>query len=381
LAPSPVEVYDNDSRKVRAKMLVDAAGMHVRDPMTGMPLIVDEDFNIDRAISFGRSLANTSVSPFSENPEFDKRVAIYKAMKDGFQPGGPLEMQRSYNKMVGGGKHEFVGAFRPAASYILGVVGQAAGLTPQEIMAGAGLFYLWEKYHPRHPNPNLDTSGPMFNAPQNARWIDEGIRAYQSGRFFQPLKKQGPNPRADRLPSDAEKIDPNQPGDSTSREQESSDQGLPQNAADFGAAEPQTPNRQLAGAGQAGGPPQVGSPMALNLPQHVIDSGNYLRANGIEITPRSMYVANVLGPRGAVDLIKRTGSTSSDAVPSPDAVTGRQMLAWARQLRLGPAAPAAPDFGATAPPAPAAQARWADVGSVPQVDVSEDASLPVSPSA
>jgi hypothetical protein len=91
-------------------------------------------------------------------------------------------------------------------------------------------------------------------------------------------------------------------------------------------------------------------------------------------------VANVLGARGAVDLFKRTGSTSSDAIPSPDAATGEQMRAWARQLRLGPAAPAgppaAPDFGAFAPPAPSAQAAWSDAAAAPAGDVSEDAGLP-----
>ena len=113
----------------------------------------------------------------------------------------------------------------------------------------------------------------------------------------------------------------------------------------------------------------------------VIDTGNYLRANGFEITPRSMYVASVLGPQRAVDLFKRTGSTSSDAVPSTDAATGQQMRAWARQLRLG-AAPshsplAAPDFGAPAPSASVAQAAWNDAAAPPQGHVSEDAGLPV----
>jgi hypothetical protein len=84
---------------------------------------------------------------------------------------------------------------------------------------------------------------------------------------------------------------------------------------------------------------QNGAPGPENsaLPQHVIDTGNLLRANGYEITPRTMYLAHVLGPQGAVDLMKRTGSTSSDAVPSPDAATGDQMRAWMRALRLGPA--------------------------------------------
>jgi hypothetical protein len=95
---------------------------------------------------------------------------------------------------------------------------------------------------------------------------------------------------------------------------------------------------------QNGGP----VPASSGLPQHVIDAGNTLRANGYEITPRTMYLAHVLGPQGAVDLIKRTGSTGSPPeVPSPDAATGDQMRAWVRALRLGPAAGI---IGAMAPP-------------------------------
>jgi hypothetical protein len=189
---------------------------------------------------------------------------------------------------------------------------------------------------------------------------------------------QGSSPKEKNFPDiPSQKADPNPRADSIAPGQESSEQGQRQDPPDFGATEPQMPNRQLAEAGQSGGPPQVGSPTALNLPRHVIDTGNYLRANGIEITPRSMYVANFLGPQRAVDLIKRTGSTSSDAVPSPDATTGRQMLAWVRQLRLGPASPAAPDFGAPAAPAPAAPTAWNNAAVAPQGDVSEDAGMPV----
>ena len=95
---------------------------------------------------------------------------------------------------------------------------------------------------------------------------------------------------------------------------------------------------------------------ASGLPPHVIDAGNLLRANSYEITPRTMYLAHVLGPQGAVDLMKRTGSTGAPPeVPSPDAATGDQMRAWVRALRLGPAAagiaPMAPAAGTTPTPA------------------------------
>jgi hypothetical protein len=112
--------------------------------------------------------------------------------------------------------------------------------------------------------------------------------------------------------------------------------------------------------GQSPAYQQVTSTGGPGLPQHVIDAGNLLRANGYEITPRTMYVSHVLGPQAAVDLFNRTGSTASPAVPSPDAATGDQMRAWVRALRLGPAAQAglvgglapAPDTGAATPGQP-----------------------------
>jgi hypothetical protein len=117
---------------------------------------------------------------------------------------------------------------------------------------------------------------------------------------------------------------------------------------------PQPAGPQLKTGGQSLGYQQVASTGGPGLPQHVIDAGNLLRANGYAITPRTVYLAHVLGPQAAVDFIKRTGSTASPAAPRPDAATGDQMLAWARALRLGPAAQlgaindtaSAPDAGA-----------------------------------
>jgi hypothetical protein len=370
-------VYDKKNRPIRARTLLDAAGQPIVDPKTGRPLIVDYDLDMDAAMAFGRSLRDLPVK---------EKLA---RMAQAFQQGAPLDMQRSYNKKVGGGLDEFVGAFTPAASFLLGVVGREADLSPGTIIKGGGLYNLCAKFDCKHLyediqnwkwNPKVDTSGPFFNNPENARWINEGIATHDSGRFLRPTKQDR---GALQLPVDSdEKIDFAPFRDSTAPGEESPEQqGQPQDPADFGAADPRAPNRQFAGAGQPGRVAQAGPASALGLPQHVIDTGNYLRANGIEITPRTMYVANVLGPKGAVDLFKRTGSTSSDAVPSPDAATGQQMRAWARQLRLGPAAPAAspaaPDFGASVPPAPGPQAAWSNAAATFPGDVSEDAGLPV----
>ena len=82
-----------------------------------------------------------------------------------------------------------------------------------------------------------------------------------------------------------------------------------------------------------------------------------------------MYLTHVLGPQGAVDLMKRTGSTGAPPeVPSPDAATGDQMRAWVRALRLEPAA-----AGIT-PMAPAA-----DVGSAVPTQSNDDPLAPARP--
>ena len=354
---SPVEVQDKLGRNVRAKMLVDAAGRNVRDPLTGMPLIVDEDFDINDAIAFGRALAPMMDARNDPMTRAAGLAAIYFA----FREGGRFEMQRSYNGMVGGGKNEFVLPFRPAASYLLGVVGRAAGLSPEEIIAGAGIYRQYQKDRPWDPNANLDTSGPSGNAPTNARWIEEGMKAYDSGRFSKsrPGQQGGADqtPEEEKAPAD-DSIMGGQPAPPRQ------DQPPMPN---FAATAPPPANPQLTVAGQPPVYQRVALSAAPGLPQHVIDTGNYLRANGFEITPRSMYVASVLGPQRAVDLFKRTGSTSSDEVPPADAATGDQIRAWVRQLRLGPAAaagpPQAPDFGAFNGPPSTAQPAWGDVSA------------------
>jgi hypothetical protein len=190
---SEVTVYDNQQREVPAKVLRDPAGRAIVDPTTGLPVIVDENFDLDRAIAFGRSLRDPPIDPYSQNRLIDKKAAVYGAMIHAFQEGGPLDVQRSYNNKVGGGKPEYVKAFRPAASYIYGLVARAAGLSPDEIIAGGGLYNLLKKWS----NPDQDISGPWFNAPPNVPWIEEGMKAYDSGRF---IRSAGQQVRMDQTP-------------------------------------------------------------------------------------------------------------------------------------------------------------------------------------
>jgi hypothetical protein len=367
-------VYDNKGRPVEAKTLVDGAGNDVINPRTGQPLVVPRDYDINAAIEFGRSLKIPRL-PFNEDIIARELVRTYEDMYKAFQHGGPQDLQRSYNGKVGGGADEFVDAFKDAASFNLGVVGRAAGLSPDEIALGGGIFN-WKNWR---ANPRLDTSGPFFNNPDNFKMIEEGIRGHDSERFFsQPSPKKegaGSSTNAD------EKGTLDGRGYAVAPEQDATEQGEPRNASDFGDPNPPEPARQFGWA--AGRPQPAASAAPTGLPQHVIDAGSLLRANGYEITPRTMYLAHVLGPQGAVDLIKRTGSTSSDAVPSPDAATGDQMRAWVRALRLGPdapfAAPMRPASGTPNAPAPA-QLAAPDMGVAPDTS-NEDAGAPLFPLA
>jgi len=283
-------VYDEKRRPVAAKTLVDAAGNDVINPRTGQPLIVPRDYDINAAVDFGRSLRHLPRLPFSEDPAGPSSMSRYEAMYKAFQHGGAHDLQRSYNGMVGGGGDEFVRAFKDAASFNLGIVGRAAELSPDEIVLGGGMYNLRNRLR----DFGIDVSGPMFNNPDNFRMIQEGISGHDSSRFLK------------RTPSNEQFDD---------AVQRSVTRG---NLPESRLADQAT--LQFTSPGQA---VELGRMAhASGLPQHVIDTGNYLRANGYEITPRTMYVSHVLGPQAAVDLFKRTGSTASDAVPTADAATG-----------------------------------------------------------
>ena len=106
-----------------------------------------------------------------------------------------------------------------------------------------------------------------------------------------------------------------------------------------------------------------GQPSFPTLPPQVVANANYLKANGYAITPRTMYVAHVIGPQRAVDLF-RTGVTGSPDVPSPDAAMGDQVRGWVRTLRAPEVMSLAGGLASVAPGAPASDA--ATIGNTSQ---------------
>jgi hypothetical protein len=112
--------------------------------------------------------------------------------------------------------------------------------------------------------------------------------------------------------------------------------------ASDGSDGPSVPAQSLAAQGQS----------FPTLPPQVVANANYLQANGFAITPRTMYVAHVIGPQRAVALF-RTGATGSPDVPSPDAAMGDQVRGWVRTLRADELTPPAAGVAAMPPSSPA----------------------------
>jgi type VI secretion system (T6SS) effector TldE1-like protein len=190
--------------------------------------------------------------------------------------------------------------------------------------------------------------------PLASRAVFEGVTDYLNRRIGDPAV---PDEKPAQAPG--EQGLPNEPrGSLVPGPAYSQQQGQGVGPADFVPVAPQQFRSSGAGGSPGATPQPLGSIPPPDLPSHVLEAGNLLRANGYEITPRTMYVSHVLGPQAAVGLFKRTGSTASPAVPSPDQATGDQMRAWVRALRLGPAAQAGL-VGALAP-APAAGAATPD---------------------
>jgi len=192
-------------------------------------------------------------------------------------------------------------------------------------------------------DPRLETEAH----PLASRSVFEGVTDYLNRRIGEPAV---PEEKPADVPG--ERGLRNEPRSSLVPEPAYPQQQGPLEKSMFADLIPKPADAQLKTARQEPAYQQVASTGGSGLPQHVIDTGNYLRANGYEITPRTMYVSHILGPQAAVDLFNRTGSTGSPAVPSPDQATGDQMRAWVRALRLGPAARAGMVGGIAGAPNP-----------------------------
>ncbi len=110
-------VFDKVGNSIAAKWLQDDLGNFILNPITLKPYLVPESFNLGTFIDRYAALG--------EFPGPAARVQIVQEFMSNFPAGGVDDLQRSYNGLIGASP---VLDFRPAASFVLGVAGKAAGL-------------------------------------------------------------------------------------------------------------------------------------------------------------------------------------------------------------------------------------------------------------
>jgi len=142
-------------------------------------VIVPADFDINKAIDFGRSISEM-MKASADNPDnFESNLidAFARFGKAFYPRTGELDIQTHYNGATG----DNVPAFRDAASYIFGVAGHAAGIPLGVLKAGGGAVNLRQ-----YGQGNVkDISGDAFNSPENVNSMTDGYRAQQNRVFGQ----------------------------------------------------------------------------------------------------------------------------------------------------------------------------------------------------
>ena len=100
-------------------------------------------------------------------------------------PAGQSDVQRTYNGHIGTGEGDFVGAFKPAASFLYGAACAASGLMNTQPWQGEvrrTLYHGLKRIKPSSPFRNLDKlEGKYFNDPKNVPDIENGWNTYTNG--------------------------------------------------------------------------------------------------------------------------------------------------------------------------------------------------------
>src|SRR5262249_6567480 len=157
-------VYDKARRPVEAKPLVDQWGNGIINPHTGQPFIAPAGYDPNAAIAEGhaiRAMVDRALAEgASEAVVMQVLAQVLLQMFYNFYPGGPQDLQRSYNGMTNGGKWEFVEDFAPAASFNFGLFGAAAGFNFTQLEMAGGVIKFWgtRLRLPRSPSTPLSKS-------------------------------------------------------------------------------------------------------------------------------------------------------------------------------------------------------------------------------
>jgi len=185
-----LSVYADDGTPVWGKYL-EIDGKVIYGP-SGNPYIVPFDFDWNSYMrdfkNFRDSMAAEKTGDWYLGNEglsvgFDTKK-VYRFLYDQFHadwPGSPHDVQRTYN----GSRHtkggDFVGAFRPAASFLFGAACAAIGLSDLDAMAGGGAQNLKSWRDKGGFSGNVKVSPfEYFNNPENASNIENGWNFYRN---------------------------------------------------------------------------------------------------------------------------------------------------------------------------------------------------------
>ena len=163
-------VTDFRGNSVAAKWLQDDVGNYILNPITLKPYIVPLSFDLGTFTNKYAAM-NVAANPLALNQTLS-------AFIDNFQAGRVDDLQRSYNGHVG---LPFVDAFRPAASFILGVASKAAGLPDIAPVVGGGGYNAGKYFLDilRNGTSNIHINGELGNNPPNDTNIREGQRFFE----------------------------------------------------------------------------------------------------------------------------------------------------------------------------------------------------------
>jgi hypothetical protein len=141
------------------------------DPTSGASYIVPLGYDPQKTVNYFSTLQRSIASELISNssavvgPLYTATVAIANFLN--YYPGFQFDLQRGFNDVSYGG---FVPAFTPIASFDFGLATSSFGLPLSATELGGGIVNLIQA----STNPNIDTTGTLWNNPVNVPNIENG---------------------------------------------------------------------------------------------------------------------------------------------------------------------------------------------------------------
>lgn len=171
-------VHSNGNFEVRAKWMKGLDDKYIMDLHTGKPYMVPEEFDLAEAL---RPYSRINLIPLTSFQILGAKMAF---LAKNARHGQPLDLQRRWNGKVYDTGDGFVKSFTASANFLYGLAGKTMGLPESVIIAGGGIYNLYNK----STNPNLDTSGDWGNNPDNVRNIFSAFKYGQEASMAERLE-------------------------------------------------------------------------------------------------------------------------------------------------------------------------------------------------